>query len=130
IITSTRNGNIHVADCHPSSDSGRVVVLGQGGDIINTYTGHAHINKDKQFRPVSIVTTPKDNVIVPDKDTHSLHILDRNGHLMAYYSDNNVKLYPCTLAFTPTGQLYMGCGRTKSSTSKEAKIHDVAITEC
>ncbi|CAC5421994.1 unnamed protein product [Mytilus coruscus] len=112
------------------SDSGRVVVLGQGGEIINTYTGHTEINKDKQFRPVSIVTTPKDNVIVPDKDTHSLHILDNDGNLMAYHNKNNVILYPCTLAFTPKGQLYIGCGRTKGSTTNEAKIHEVTITGC
>ncbi|XP_076104555.1 uncharacterized protein LOC143073117 [Mytilus galloprovincialis] len=42
-ITSTDNGNIHVADYAPDSDRGRVVVLGQDGSTINIYTGHPYI---------------------------------------------------------------------------------------
>ncbi|XP_063435806.1 uncharacterized protein LOC134716733 [Mytilus trossulus] len=128
-ITSTRNGNIHVVDGKKSDDRYRLVVLGQGGDIINIYTGETEINKDKPFRPTDIVTTPKDNVIVADMHTHTLHIMNNAGLLMTYYKTSDINIrYPCSLAFTPIGQLYIGCGRSAGSTKNEAKIYEVTIS--
>ncbi|VDI81173.1 Hypothetical predicted protein [Mytilus galloprovincialis] len=43
---------------------GKVVILGQEGHIINQYTGHPTINKSEPFKPIDIVTTPSDNVVV------------------------------------------------------------------
>ncbi|XP_071171123.1 uncharacterized protein [Mytilus edulis] len=129
-ITITCSGNIYVVDCKPDSGRGKVAVLGQGGSIVNKYTGHVDINKDISFRPVAISTTPKDNVIVVDMDTHTLHILNNACRLMTYFNKNNVILYPRTLAYTPTGKLYIGCSTTKNSSSKEAKIYEVTITGC
>ncbi|VDI29003.1 Hypothetical predicted protein [Mytilus galloprovincialis] len=87
--TCTRNGNIHVVD-RKSEGGGRVVVLGQGSDIINTYTGDSEINKDITFRPVDIMTTPRDNVIVADPGPHTLHVLNNAGMLMTYYKTNEI----------------------------------------
>ncbi|VDI22914.1 Hypothetical predicted protein [Mytilus galloprovincialis] len=130
-ITSTDNGNIHVVDYYPGSDRGRVTVLGQGGGIINTYTGHTEINKDIPFKPTRIVTTPRDNVIVADMDIHTLHILDNNGQLLTCYKTKEIGiLCPFSLAFTQKGQLLIGCTRPKGSTTKEAKIYEVNISEC
>lgn len=130
-ITSTSNGNIHVADCDPDSVRGSVVILGQGVDIVKTYLGHIDINSHIPFRPESIVTTPRDNVIVADMDTHTIHILNNAGLLMTYH---NMKkkgiLYPLSLAINTTGQLYIGCSNPKNSDAKETKIHEVNITGC
>ncbi|XP_071170001.1 uncharacterized protein [Mytilus edulis] len=126
-ITSTSNGNIHVVD-EVSKGRWRVVVLGQGGDIINIYTGDTEINKDEPFLPSGIVTTPRDNVIVADVVTHTLHILNNAGLLMTCYKTSDINImFPFSLASTPTGQLYIGCGRPPGSTTKEAKLYEVTI---
>ncbi|XP_063435616.1 uncharacterized protein LOC134716536 [Mytilus trossulus] len=130
-ITSTSNGYIHVVDGSVRGDRYRVVVLKQGGDIINIYTGDTEINKDIPFNPRDIVTTPRDNVIVADINTHTLHILNNVGTLMTCYktSDINIVL-PCSLVFTPTGQLYIGCCTPTRSKAKDAKLYEVTISLC
>ncbi|VDI61507.1 Hypothetical predicted protein [Mytilus galloprovincialis] len=130
-ITTTSNGNIHVSDYLPNEDSGKLVVLGRGGDIINIYKGDTEINKKFLFRPSRIVTTLKDNVIVVDPDTDTLHILNNSGQLITYIktTDNGIE-YPFSITFTPTGQLYIGCSKLESSPTKEAKLYIVNIFGC
>ncbi|CAC5398416.1 unnamed protein product [Mytilus coruscus] len=129
-INSTSNGNIHVVDCEADSDRGRVVVFGQGGDIINTYMGHININKDIPFTPVRIVTTPRDNVVVVDVGTEVFHFLNNTGKLLFHYNTKiMIRIHPYCLAFTPTGQLYIGCSRP-SSTAKKAKLYQVTLSGC
>ncbi|XP_063434537.1 uncharacterized protein LOC134715912 [Mytilus trossulus] len=128
-ITTTNNGNIHVSDYTSKEECGKVVVLGQAGDVINIYKGDTEINKEVPFRPTGIVTTPRDNVIVVDADNDTLHILNHSGQLITYIktSEHGIE-YPYTLAFSSTGQLYIGC--TKDSTAKEAKLYKVNISAC
>ncbi|XP_071169918.1 uncharacterized protein [Mytilus edulis] len=128
--TSTCNKNIHVVD-EDGEFICRVVVLGRGGDIINIYTGDTDINKDSPFNPIDIVTTPRDNVIVADMNTDTLHILNNVGLLMTCYktSDINIML-PLSLVFTQTGQLYIGCRTPEDSTSSDAKLYKVTISGC
>ncbi|XP_076104199.1 uncharacterized protein LOC143072915 [Mytilus galloprovincialis] len=130
-ITTTSNSNIHVADCDSDEDSGRVVVLGQAGDVINIYDGDTDINKKKPFRPSAVVTTPRDNVIVVDPDTGTLHIMNNSGQLITYIKTTDHGIEGAgSLAFSPTGQLYIGCSRGVRSTAKEAKIYQVNISGC
>ncbi|XP_076104360.1 uncharacterized protein LOC143073023 [Mytilus galloprovincialis] len=130
-ITSTRDGSIHVADYKLIDGKGRIVVLGQDGEVINTYTGHNKINKAKEFRPDYIVTTPRDNAIVNDMETNTLHILNNSGILLTCYNTSDIGImYPMSLAYTPTGQLYIGCSRSAGSTAKEAKLYEVNIHGC
>ncbi|VDI58292.1 Hypothetical predicted protein [Mytilus galloprovincialis] len=126
-ITTTSTGNIHVVDMISDDWSGKVVILRQGGHI-NQYTGHSTINKNKQFKPVDIVTTPSDNVVVMDFDTDILHILNDNGHFISYFNtkDIGIKL-PRSLAFNRTGQLYIGSTRVAGSKTKEAKLYEINI---
>ncbi|XP_071162341.1 E3 ubiquitin-protein ligase TRIM71-like [Mytilus edulis] len=126
-ISSTSNGNIHVVD-KISGDNRKVVVLGQGGHIINQYTGHPTINKSKPFKPVNIVTTPSDNVVVTDLNTEILHMLNNNGHLISYFNTKDIGINcPFSLAFNTTGQLYIGCTKAASSQTKEAKLYVINI---
>ncbi|XP_071170892.1 uncharacterized protein [Mytilus edulis] len=130
-ITSTSNGNIHVVDGGVRGNRYRVVVLEQGGDIINIYTGDREINKDIPFNLRDIVTTPRDNIIVADINTYTLHILNNAGTLVTCYktSDINIVLL-CSLVFTPTGQLYIGCSTPTRSKTKDAKLYEVTISLC
>ncbi|VDI56781.1 Hypothetical predicted protein [Mytilus galloprovincialis] len=130
-ITSTNNGNIHVADSEVDSDRGRVVVLGQGGDIVNIYTGHININRDIPFTPVRIVTTPRDNVIVVDVGTEVFHILNSTGKLLFHYDTKVMKrIHPYCLAFTPTGQIYIGCSKPTSGKEKDSRLYQVTLSGC
>lgn len=127
-ITTTSNGNIYVVDCL-DEDRGRVIVLGQGGDIIDIYTGHTEINNIIQFKPEGVVTIPRDNVIVTDMNSQTLHILSNTGLLLAYYKTSDINIfYPFSLAFSLRGQLFIGCSSPIGSTSK-VTIHDVFIEE-
>ncbi|XP_071162358.1 uncharacterized protein [Mytilus edulis] len=127
-ITTTCNGNIHVVDWISDDARGKVVILGEGGHIINQYTGHPTINKSKPFKPVDIVTTPSDNVVVMGFDTDILHILNDNGYLVSYFNTNDIGIkFPYSLAFNTTGQLYIGCTRPAGSQAQEAKLYEINI---
>ncbi|XP_071162637.1 uncharacterized protein [Mytilus edulis] len=126
-ITTTSNENIHVVD-FLDDWSGKVVILGQEGNKINQYTGHPTINKSEPFRPVHIVTTPSDNVVVMDLFTQILHILNDNGHFISYFNTKDIGIeFPYSLAFNTTGQLYIGCSKAAGSQTKEAKLYVINI---
>lgn len=128
-ITSTDKGHIHAVDCHPSQDRGRVVVLLDGGDIRNIYSGHPDVNKDTPFIPASIATTLKDNVVVVDHFTWYLHVLDNEGHPLTVYNtkDAGIQL-PESLSFISKGSLWIGCSTPEDSDAK-AKVYHVNISE-
>ncbi|XP_076103764.1 uncharacterized protein LOC143072612 [Mytilus galloprovincialis] len=129
-LTSTSNGNIHVVD-RDHGKEGRVVVLVPGRDVINSYKGHPEINKKKPFKPTRMATTPRDNVMVIDFDTDIIHILDNAGNLVSWFKMKDIGiLYPYSLVFTPTGQLYIGCNTPLNSTVKDAKIYEVTCSGC
>lgn len=128
-ITSTSNGIIHVVDYKVSDGEGRVLMLGNGADTINSYTGQMEITKNKVFRPVRIVTTPIDNVIVVD--SYYLHILTNTGQLITLYNTRDIGiLRPYALAITTTGQLIIGGTKPKDIKTKEANIYEVNMSGC
>ncbi|XP_071162326.1 transcription intermediary factor 1-beta-like [Mytilus edulis] len=127
-ITTTCNGNIYVVDTISDNWCGKVMVLGQEGHIINQYTGHPTINKSEPFKPINIVTTPSDNVVVMDLDTDILHILNDNGHLISYFNTKDIGIeFPNSLAFNTTGQLYIGCTRAVGEEAKDANLYEINI---
>ncbi|XP_071162455.1 uncharacterized protein [Mytilus edulis] len=126
-ISSTSNGNMHVVNMI-SDDYRKVVVLEQGGHIINQYTGHSTINKSEPFTPVAIVTTPSDNVVVMDLNTKILHILNNYGHFISYFNTEDIGIkFPYSIVFNTTGQLYIGCTRVSKTQTKEAKLYEINI---
>ncbi|XP_071162325.1 uncharacterized protein [Mytilus edulis] len=127
-ITTTCNRNIHVVDMISDDIRGKVVILEQEGHTINQYTGHPTINKSEPFKPVDIVTTPSDNVVVIDAFTRILHILNDNGHLISYFNTKDIGIvFPYSLAINTTGQLYIGCTNYVGSQTKEAKLYEINI---
>ncbi|XP_063435642.1 uncharacterized protein LOC134716561 [Mytilus trossulus] len=130
-ITDTRNGNIHVIDFNPSGFRGSVVTLGSEGNIIERYKEDPKINAKLGLKPVALVTTPKDNIVLADVDTHTIHLLSNYGHLLTYFHTNEIGiLYPYSLDFTSSGELNIGCGRPPGSDTKKAMIYKMTISEC
>lgn len=126
-LTITNKGNIHVIDGSKDSERRRVVVLGQNGDLINTYIGHEQINKTKPFRPLDLVKTARDNVILVDRNTYTLHITNSTGELISFFKTDDIGIVdPSSLAFAQTGQLYIGCAPKQRS--KKAKVFEVKIS--
>lgn len=122
-ITSTKNKYIHVVEFTrydtELEDQARVVVLNKKAKIKNIYTGHSDINKYKPFHPKDIATTPKDNVIVLDTNTQHIHALLDTGLVLAIYDLRQVGLLsPLSIAFDPTGLLWLACKKTDGGNQK------------
>lgn len=66
---------IHVIDYKPSGSRGSVVTLWSKGNIMHRYKGGPNISVKSRFKPVVMVTTLKDNVVLADMDTHTIHLL-------------------------------------------------------
>ncbi|XP_071137202.1 uncharacterized protein [Mytilus edulis] len=131
-ITSTDNGNICVVDRLFEDLRGRVVVLNRDGDILQIYTGHQEVNNEENlFKPVNIVTTPSDNIIVKVMNSDILSILNNCGHLITHFNMSDLGVVMSySLCFTRTaGQLYIGCTRGVGSLEM-AKLYEVHISGC
>ncbi|XP_071133114.1 uncharacterized protein [Mytilus edulis] len=128
-ITSTSNGNIWVIDQLDILNRGRVVVLGQAGNIIQIYTGHHDVNnQDRAFRPTDLLTTPLDNIVVTDCNNHTLHILSCDGVFITYVRTDDIGImWPCSLALSTPDHFYIGCVTPKGSPNK-AKLYGVAYS--
>ncbi|CAC5392952.1 unnamed protein product [Mytilus coruscus] len=125
-ITSTSYGNICVVDWLDDDGRGRVVVLALGGDIQGIYTGHADVNTgEKPFKPLGILATPSDNIVVPDMSNHLLHILTDQGQSITYFNlyDMGI-LFPYSLALSTSGNIFIGCASAKGSPdTTKAKLY-------
>ncbi|XP_052081749.1 uncharacterized protein LOC127719567 [Mytilus californianus] len=127
-ITSTSNGNICVVDHSNNNGIGRVVVISPGGDILGTYTGHPDVNTgEKPFKPIEIITTPSDNIVVTDVSNHLLHILTDQGQNITYYNLRDMGILgPYSLALSTTGTIYIGCvNKAGSPDTTKAKLYEL-----
>ncbi|CAC5371511.1 unnamed protein product [Mytilus coruscus] len=126
-ITSTSNGNIFVVDRLSDDGRGRVLVLGEGGNILNEYNGCEDIKtKDQPFKPASITTTPSDKVIVTDFYNH-LHILDSSANLIFYYNTKDIGIVNSySLFFISSTIFYLGCSTTSTT---NAKLYEIQCSE-
>lgn len=129
-IASAQNRVIYVADNHPKDGIGRVVVIEEKGEVNNIYLGHHSVNQSIPFRPVSIVTTLRTNVIVSDFDSHTFHILDSYGYFLTCYNATDLGiLYPFSLGISSEGNVYVGCSRGKGNIDKAAKLYEIELLE-
>ncbi|XP_076078313.1 uncharacterized protein LOC143048507 [Mytilus galloprovincialis] len=126
-VASTKKGNICVIDM-VDSDHRRVVVVGKDGELKQIYTGHPTINFDgKPFRPVCLLTTPADNIVIPDLFTSTLHVLNCDGNFIGYYNVHDIGIiYPCSLALSTEGHMYIGCSNKEGSPETlKAKLYEL-----
>lgn len=131
-ITTTDNGNMCVVDSLSENCIGRVVILSQKGNILHVYTGDEFINiENKKFKPVNIVTTPSDNLIVKVENSDILHILNSYGHHITQFDVSQIGIsMPYSFCFTRTaGHLYIGC-KTGGVKSKKGIVYEVHISGC
>lgn len=126
-ITTTLNGNILVVDFSPE----RVVALKSNGDVINIYEGHPEVNKEVTFYSGSILTSPHDNVIVADIDTHTIHVLNSEGYGIAYVRINTIGIrYPFTMAFDGSKHLFIGCFKNDENENEGANLYKTSLLGC
>lgn len=126
IINITNYGNICVVDRLKDDGRGRVVVIGEEGNSIVTYSGHHEINtEDRPFTPAGLLTTPSDSILVTDMNNNLVHILNNKGDYISHFDLYNIGIkFPCSFALSTYGLLYLGC--TSSMTDPEtcrAKIY-------
>ncbi|CAC5386334.1 unnamed protein product [Mytilus coruscus] len=128
----TGTSNIFVVDWLDNKGRGRVVVLGQEGDILQIYSGHPHVNTErKPFKPVNVLTMASGSIIVTDLNTSTLHILDNHGQLITFHNllDMRIKL-PYSLALCSSGHLYIGCScGVGSPETNQAKLYQFEYSE-
>lgn len=130
-ITDTSNGNIFLVDTTDITEFyGNVKVLGMD-TIINTYSGNSVINTEfKPFTPISLATTPTDNVIIADIDSNVLHILNSSGELITYINTFEKGIDgPHSICLAMAGQfciLYIGTSTNIGSKDK-SKLYKLSI---
>ncbi|CAC5425711.1 unnamed protein product [Mytilus coruscus] len=127
-ITRTMNGNICVADKLFEDNRGRVIILGENGDVLNIFKGHSEVNTDKvPFQPSLVFTTQSDNIVVSSL-THNIYFLNSAGNYIGWCKTSKIGiLYPRSFCSTETGQTYAGCVTLKDSSCK-AKIYEVRFS--
>lgn len=127
-VTSTSNGNICVVDGLDPSYNGRVVVLGEAGNIIQIYNGHPVQNSlERPFRPTGILTTPDDTIIVADSSCQLLHIMNCDGIIITCIRTDEVGItLPFSLALSVPGHFYIGCSTpVRSPDHVKSKLYEV-----
>lgn len=122
-ITSTTNGNIFVVDSLMEA-VGKVVVLDRKGNVLNIYNGHPDpFFQDKRFESKCILNTPADNVIVCDSTNNVVHVLNFEGHNIAFFKTDELGIFrPLSLAMSTQGHFYLEC-TTKDSRPETAKLY-------
>ncbi|XP_052096855.1 uncharacterized protein LOC127731959 [Mytilus californianus] len=125
-ITTNTNRDIVVIDVI-ADDSGRIINLGQDGNLKWIYQGHPSMNSQRPFDPRDIVTTPKGLVIVADCISHGIHVLSEEGTLITC---KNMKeqgvVFPYSLDIDNKGLIWVGCDTFKGKA--DAKIHNIEIS--
>ncbi|CAC5413445.1 unnamed protein product [Mytilus coruscus] len=109
IIVTTSKNNVGVVDMELGRKKGRVVVLDEGGRVLNIYTGYNELSKQGSFDPLGLVVTNCDNFIVADSSI--LHILDKEGQIISFFDTRNWNLYTLMygMQISDKDELFISC---------------------
>lgn len=119
-VTTSSNSNIAVIDVISNDLLGRIIVLDDGGKVLNIYTGNPEINNEHcPFRPMDIVTSQSDRFVIAESYNYFLHILSSTGILMQCLDTKKVGIeQPKSLSVDYNGHFYIGSEKSK----QKAKI--------
>lgn len=122
VIKSNINGDICVVDTTNFFYEGRVVVLGEWGNMKWIYTGHPCINSNKtlNFTPSDIATTTTGFVLVTDFKNDTIHVLSINGDFLSHFSEKDVVARPLSVYIDNEDKILIGCS---GSDKGLAKLH-------
>lgn len=111
VLTVTSKGNTCIIDLLDEEGRGRVVVIGQDGNVLGIYFGHNEVNTmEKPFKPADLLVTPSDNIMVTDMDNDLIHILNNSGDFISYFSVHDMGIsYPHSPALSRYRHFYIGC---------------------
>ncbi|XP_063446893.1 uncharacterized protein LOC134726420 [Mytilus trossulus] len=151
-ITRTNNSNICVVDTISNDWVGRLVILSEDGDVLNTFSGLSNEMSDSEskfdsersdsesdtdpdtesdsdpssFKPMCVITTQSDNIIVSNLDNGFLLFLNNSGNVLSLYDTNKIGIdNPISFCMT-SEHMYIGCF-TNEDSSDNAKIYEVDI---
>ncbi|XP_076079230.1 uncharacterized protein LOC143049502 [Mytilus galloprovincialis] len=129
-ITRTKNGNTCVVDKLSEDNRARVVILSEDGDVLNIFNGHPEVNTDKiPFKPIRIITTPIDTIVVSSHNINFLFFINNCGNLIRWCNMSEIGIfYVNTFCISKSGRIYIGCG-TPEGSSDNAKIYEVNILD-
>ncbi|VDI62688.1 Hypothetical predicted protein [Mytilus galloprovincialis] len=128
-ITTDNDNNIYVIDILNEDWAGKIVALDETNGVRWIYSGHPDINKEHTFKPVALVATKSDNIIVTESTHHIIHILNISGECIHYMNTKDqlgIQL-PNSLDIDNAGILYIGC-KTYNRAPDEAKIYTVQVS--
>ncbi|VDI04245.1 tripartite motif-containing protein 71 [Mytilus galloprovincialis] len=128
-ITRTKNGNSCVVDRLSKDHRGRVVILSEDGDVLNTFSGNPEVNTEKKpFHPFRAFTTHSDNIAVSNLGSSILYILNSSGKFIQCCDLNKVGISrPYSFSVADSGHIFVGC-TVASGSSDKAKIYEVNIS--
>lgn len=100
-ITENNNGDV-VVSYYDFSVSGALVVTEHNGNYRFQYTGNP---PESGLAPFGICTDNVSNILVCDGRTNKVHIINSNGHFLAYFQINPETIEnPCSLSFNVNTQ--------------------------
>ncbi|XP_071150376.1 tripartite motif-containing protein 2-like [Mytilus edulis] len=119
---------LYVSDWFNADHSGRVVAVEANGRLKFTYYGNQTC---KTFCPFGISITPSDNIILSDKDSNALHVLNTKGELLGlHFIDKDCKIKrPLSLCIDNEGYLLIGNAPIQDKKDSNANIYVTKIIE-
>lgn len=129
-ITTTQDGDIAVIDRLSDEFNGKIVTLNNALKLQWTFKGNTSREPlIGQFKPRCIVATNDGMVIVSERLTHSLYLLDsKTGKFLSTIDTSQLNIFlPQSLSIDPLGNLWIGCGSYRGA-KDDAKIHLVSCS--
>ncbi|VDH91523.1 Hypothetical predicted protein [Mytilus galloprovincialis] len=123
IRTDSQNG-VYVVDHSQYND--RIVAVDRNGCLKFTYGEQTDFGT---FRPMGIIITSSDNIVVADLSNYALHVINSKGDLLGLqFIFNDLNIYdPYSVCFDTKGYLLIGCG--KGENEDYGKIHVVKMID-
>lgn len=113
-----------IVDWEESNRTGKIVALDRSGRLKFSYCGPTYF---KFFKPISVVVTQSDIIVLSDQHNDALLALDSSGHLLAIQYVHELGITtPCALCIDSEGFLLIGCYEDEG---RSGKIHAVKMTQ-